>query len=784
MHNLAKRSSGTMPVLLFTLLFTTGLTWNGGSGFARADEPIQKKNGKAVPSYVAAHYDQARVRTVHANKAVVRSGPSDKYYPTSTQTKGSRLEVYIETSDGWSGIRPPSGSHDWIPSNVAYLLPGGKSAEITEDQSPAWIGSDSSEVPELLWQVSLAKAQQVQVLGEELQMADEGKKLLWYRIAPPQGEFRWVRTSQLSDLPPAPNGPAAPSKEKSEVQLASYTDESTNTFMANGIPSEGKPTEGKPTEGKIVWSDEKQAISQAERQIQSEQSAIQRKMAADGVHVSIDAPQVDVGASDTDTLFTYPASVAISNTSVRSSSLEEASRNRPIARKRNAAQHTIASPSSTEHQIDSQRQWDAMQTHDNAKLRITPLKSVLGLIGLNVIEADSLPVNSRIAQQYHANASGRNLDAIGPVGASRLDRLPRPGRRGPSMALPANSDGNMGGGFEVYESPSYAPTSTAAPAPRMSSESTFSKWLHAREPIFGAGNPGMNPAMPLNPVNTVNPLNPVNPAAQMGMNSMMAGGANHPGNAMMHPHPNMQSSLGMMPPTASTATSAWHGLAPNRPRESVTETEETGEFQTPEIQSALVNLTREVAGPTEDWRLNELRNQASAWIEGGGSAVVRGEARLLLERIESFESLRQRTLGLAENSAMLAQQAMRNNATYAMQQGINPGGMDAWRASPPVVPASAVGGPTIWQVTNAVANASAAGDASGWLVQVHTSYPGQPEFALTDDAGNIIAYVQSSASLNLRRYLQQPVTVYGVRGYLPSLAAKQIAAERIVRMKQ
>ena len=75
------------------------------------------------------------------------------------------------------------------------------------------------------------------------------------------------------------------------------------------------------------------------------------------------------------------------------------------------------------------------------------------------------------------------------------------------------------------------------------------------------------------------------------------------------------------------------------------------------------------------------------------------------------------------------------------------------------------------------------GDASGWLVQVHTTIKGQPEFALTDDAGKVIAYVQSTPALNLRRYLQQPVTVYGTRGYIPNLAAKQILAERVVRMR-
>jgi hypothetical protein len=74
-------------------------------------------------------------------------------------------------------------------------------------------------------------------------------------------------------------------------------------------------------------------------------------------------------------------------------------------------------------------------------------------------------------------------------------------------------------------------------------------------------------------------------------------------------------------------------------------------------------------------------------------------------------------------------------------------------------------------------------ELSGWLVAVHTSLPGQPEFALTDDVGNVKAYVQSTTGLNLRRYTQQLVTVYGPQGYLPTLGAKQIVADRVVRMR-
>ncbi len=247
-----------------------------------ADGPTAKGKTKQVPAYVAAHFDKPKMRSVHTNKATIRSGPSERYYATSTLMSGATVDVYMETSDGWSGIRPPAGSHDWIPSNIAYLLPGGKSAEIIEEKSPAWVGSDSPDVSEFMWQMELVKSQQVQVLGEELQMADDGKKQLWYRIAPPQGEFRWIKTSQLSDSPPVK------SMDRS-IQLASHV-EDTMPIAGKTAPS-GKPS---AQSGKVVWSDEKQALDQVEQQIQREQAEIQSKMAADGVHVNMGSPKIEV----------------------------------------------------------------------------------------------------------------------------------------------------------------------------------------------------------------------------------------------------------------------------------------------------------------------------------------------------------------------------------------------------------------------------------------------------------------------------------------------------------
>ncbi len=690
-----------------------------GQCFAEDPSGGKGKKGASVPAYVSTHFDKAKVRLVHGAKAVVRSGPSDKYYTTSSLQKGAAVDVYMETSDGWSAIRPPAGSHNWIPANVAYLLPGGKSAEITTDKSPAWVGSESSDMSELMWQMELVKSQQVQVLGEEVQLTEEGKKQLWYRIAPPPGEFRWVKTSQLSDSLPA-------SATGTGVQLANYVEDNPAS-----VPTENNNGES----GRVVWSDEKKAVEEVEAQIRREQAEAQGTVDGDAAPIT-------------------------------------STRIRPIAQ--SPSQHpkrAKRSNVSAEHQLDGDRQWEAMQSAD-PKLRIKPMKSLLGLIGFSIIETERAPVSTQISQQYHTNAGAGNLGHIGPIGNSRLDRLPRPGNR-PSMMSPADgsetlsfpmgSSGMDPIGWNGAPGMSGSATPQTAASTMHSGESTFSKWINSREPVFGSPNAGSQSTLAaqdsyarLNAPQGQSVPNELEPSAWHGLS-------------------NSQRSLNA-PSSGESLGSQYldSGRAGDR-RDGGDGAYEIDEFRTPEIQSALVHLTREVAGPTEQWNFTALKSQAASWIENGESILVRGEARLLMERIERFESLRQRALGFAQQTSMLAQQAIGNSASNAIRQA---------SSLAPAAGFPAFSNGTGSDVTRAVANSTAnQGDASGWLVQVHTTTKGQPEFALTDDAGKVIAYVQSYPSVNLRSYLQQPVTVYGVRGYIPNLAAKQILAERVVRMR-
>jgi uncharacterized protein YgiM (DUF1202 family) len=763
----------------------------------QAADPAAKSKTKQVPAYITVQHEQPRVRSVHTLQAVVRAGPSDQTYSTLKLPKGSTVDVYLESSDGWSGIRPPAGSHNWIPSSAAYLLPGGKLAEIAEPNTPAWIGSDNPDTPEFKWQVELQKSQQVSILGEEQQLGDDGKKQTWYRIAPPQGEFRWIKTSQLSDTPQTKNEPTSDPSAKhattsSPVQLAQYEEPATYEEIPSVPNATGEPS----TTGAIVWSNEQEALAKVNKQIQGEQAAVERQMAADGIPSNQMRKMArSIGPSQSTPSQSTPSAIA-----------ESKGRSRPILSLSKPGKSIETQTEVVETPDGSFDEWNAMHSNETQpdivnRLRVGPMKSILGLIGINVVEADRVPVNAQIARSQFANSGNSNMGQAGAYSGSRLDRLPRPGQNGsnnlgPVMTMPAESVGFVPGmgmmpGMQ-QGSNDYASQSPVR-SPLVQGEGTFAKWFHSRQPIFGSNMNGSQTA-----TNGYGYGPQGNPGyANNGAPFVSANG--YPGNAIA----SAPNAIPPFNPSANGPTSIpqdhsqWHGLSSTStamPHDSAHDMAQNGthdgandsdEFQTPEIQNALVSLTNEIGSPTERWNLTPLRNQASAWIENGATAMVRGEARLLMERIERFESLRQRTLGIVQDTSMMAQQMVRDRANAVASSLVsNAAGVITASATQNPNASNPIASGTMSGTSIASGQPSGQeGDASGWLVQVHTSNPGQPEFALTDDAGNVIAYVQTNAGLNLRRYLQQPVTIYGIRGYLPGLAAKQILAERVVRVR-
>ncbi|TVP95699.1 MAG: SH3 domain-containing protein [Planctomycetaceae bacterium] len=139
---------------------------------------------------------------VDQEEVMARSGPGGEYYRTDPLRHGQRLEVYLETESGWLGVRPPDGSFSWVPADAIQPDRSGQSGSVIEDGAPSWIGTQLGKARKYMWQVQLTRGETVVILGRAEREGPDGPQL-WYRIAPPAGEFRWVHRKQVVEDPEA-----------------------------------------------------------------------------------------------------------------------------------------------------------------------------------------------------------------------------------------------------------------------------------------------------------------------------------------------------------------------------------------------------------------------------------------------------------------------------------------------------------------------------------------------------------------------------------------------------
>ncbi len=146
--------------------------------------------------------------------AQVHSGPASVHYATDKLEQGAIVEVYSHDPGGWCSIRPPAGSFSLIPE-AALIREEGKLARVSEDKIKAWVGTRLGAVEKPLWQVKLRKDEIVEILGEVSWPHPDGYSTIWYQVAPPAGEFRWIQLANIqppkpdSDLPQPGNNTAS-----------------------------------------------------------------------------------------------------------------------------------------------------------------------------------------------------------------------------------------------------------------------------------------------------------------------------------------------------------------------------------------------------------------------------------------------------------------------------------------------------------------------------------------------------------------------------------------------
>ena len=144
---------------------------------------------------------------VRHNDAEIFSGPASVHYTTDKIAQGEIVQVYRHDPGGWCAIRPNAGSFSLIPEAAVEIIEDGV-GEITQDNTQAWVGTRLGSVDKPLWQIKLKAGEKVEILGEASWPSPDGNSTVWYQIAPPAGEFRWIRFADLS-TPPTDTRPVA-----------------------------------------------------------------------------------------------------------------------------------------------------------------------------------------------------------------------------------------------------------------------------------------------------------------------------------------------------------------------------------------------------------------------------------------------------------------------------------------------------------------------------------------------------------------------------------------------
>jgi hypothetical protein len=150
-------------------------------------------------------------------RALVLSGPGEKFYPTGTLSPGDIVEVYRDEEGGWLGIRPPKGSFSLV-SEKELTTRDGDLAEISEDEVSSRIGSQLSDKRNAV-QVRLKLGEVVQIIGKE---SIDGET--WCKIEPPAGEFRWIHAASVERRGPISVGSPVADAEQEVVPLSATSE--------------------------------------------------------------------------------------------------------------------------------------------------------------------------------------------------------------------------------------------------------------------------------------------------------------------------------------------------------------------------------------------------------------------------------------------------------------------------------------------------------------------------------------------------------------------------------
>ena len=144
---------------------------------------------------------------VIADNTYVRSGPGTNYYDTGKLDRGERVTVEREEAGGWLAIRPPRGSFSWVAAQYVQENSDG-TGTMTGDNVLIRVGTPKSDLRDV-FHVKAGRGATVKILEKRLLGEGAGARP-WYRIEPPDGEYRWIASQLVQPTAAGSAGAAEP----------------------------------------------------------------------------------------------------------------------------------------------------------------------------------------------------------------------------------------------------------------------------------------------------------------------------------------------------------------------------------------------------------------------------------------------------------------------------------------------------------------------------------------------------------------------------------------------
>jgi hypothetical protein len=154
-----------------------------------------------------------------------------------------------------------------------------------------------------------------------------------------------------------------------------------------------------------------------------------------------------------------------------------------------------------------------------------------------------------------------------------------------------------------------------------------------------------------------------------------------------------------------------------------------------------MELSQIVAEDISQWSFTSLQSRAQKTLQSADSALERGRARVLLDKLARFDDIKHRHDALGASNA--------GAAVVAAGQPV---------ADPSTDPRF---------------------DGVGRLAPVLATKPGGPQYVLLDERGGVRSFVTPAPGVNLRPFVDKRIGVSGQRGYIPDLQKQHVSAQRV-----